>query len=88
MIDFYQRSCADYVAVCMPLDVMTRLYKAFITLLFGVLWSVINILVGIGKVVEKKLKDTNYYIIISKLGLSSSMEYDNIIRSFEHGITL
>ena len=60
---------------------------ACITLLFGVLWSIINILVGIGKVEEKKLEDTNHYIIRSKLGLSSSVEYDNVLRSFEHGIT-
>ena len=85
MIDFYQCSCAEEITS--QCNVMTRLYKAYITLLFGVLWSVINILVGIGKVVEKKLENTNYYIIRCKLGLSSSVEYDNILRSFEHRIT-
>ena len=58
---------------------MIRLYKAYI---LPHLEYCSPLLLGIGKAEEKKLEDTNYYILRSILGLSSSVEYDYILRFY------
>ena len=58
---------------------MIRLYKAYV---LPHLEYCGPLFVGLGKVEEKKLEDINYYSLRCILGLSSSVEYSTILKSY------
>ena len=81
--DQVKKACAKATALrrvrkFIPMDVMGRLYKAFI---LPHLEYCSPLLLGVGKTQVNKLEDTNYYILRSILGFGRQTPYEFLLKT-------
>ena len=60
-----------------PANVMLFLYKSFVLSHFEYCNS---LLMGIGKTLNKKLEDANYYVLRTIMNMWKSIDYESILR--------